>query len=56
VQQLRDVESKMREELHDRLEQMVLDVEDVIDNSNLAEESQEALETDELYGSLLSII
>ncbi|KAE9966028.1 hypothetical protein BLS_003624 [Venturia inaequalis] len=51
VQQLRDVESKMREELHDRLEQMVLDVEDVIDSSNMAEESQETLETDELFKS-----
>jgi len=41
----------MREELHDRLEQMVLDVEDVIDNSSMAEESQETLETDELFKS-----
>jgi hypothetical protein len=48
VQRLQDVESKMREELHERLEGMVLDVEDVINASERADLQTETFETDEL--------
>ncbi|KIW03339.1 uncharacterized protein PV09_05549 [Verruconis gallopava] len=49
VQRLQDVEAKMREELHERLESMVLDVEDVINSSERAEQQSETFETDELF-------
>lgn len=48
VQRLQDVEAKMREELHERLEAMVLDVEDVINSNERAEQQTETFETDEL--------
>lgn len=48
VQRLQDVEAKMREELHERLEAMVLDVEDVINSGERADERTETFETDEL--------
>ena len=50
MQRLQDVEAKMREELHERLEAMVLDVEDVINSGEHEEEQSETFETDELYG------
>lgn len=39
----------MREELHERLEAMVLDVEDVINSGERAEQQSETFETDELW-------
>ena len=42
----------MREELHERLEAMVLDVEDVINSGERADEQKETLETDELWVAL----
>lgn len=49
MQRLQDVEAKMREELHERLENLVLDVEDVINASSLNDDDQGAnFDTDEL--------
>jgi hypothetical protein len=48
VQRLQEVEAKMREELHERLEAMVSDVEDVINSGERAEQQSETFETDEL--------
>lgn len=49
VQRLQDVEAKMREELHERLEAMVLDVEDVINSNERTARQTESYETDELF-------
>jgi hypothetical protein len=40
----------MREELHGRLENLTMDVEDVINAAEQQEEQGETFETDELYG------
>jgi len=49
VQRLQDVEAKMREELHERLEAMVFDVEEVINSGERVDEQKETFETDELF-------
>ncbi len=54
MQRLQEVESKMREELHERLESMVLDVEDVINANERADQQTETFETDELYANPLA--
>jgi hypothetical protein len=41
----------MREELHERLENLTLDVEDVLNASEQTEEQGETFETDELWVS-----
>ena len=49
VQRLEKVEAKMRAELHERLEQMVMDVEDVILSSESSPEQTDTHDTDELF-------
>ena len=48
VQRLQEIEAKMRAELHDRLERMAMDVENVIQSNESSGEPIEVYETDEL--------
>jgi hypothetical protein len=45
----------MREELHERLENLTLDVEDVLNASEQTEEQGETFETDELCVPILTL-
>lgn len=51
LQRVQVNESSAREDLHSRLERMVLDVEDVINSKETSEPQSVDLEVDELYGT-----